>query len=126
MSSQNDSNGIMLACMALVGVGGLGISNTFGVPFLEAINILPKLAIWVFMAVAATYFGMLNAVWPLVLAFLFSCFIPILDYKAGVSNNDFPLVIDVAWYGQAGWQFLIFIAIVAIGYGIKYWLSRRY
>jgi hypothetical protein len=101
------------------------ISNIFGVPFMDALDVIPRLLVWVVVFVAIAYMKFLNPVWPLAAATLFSCFTPVLDYKAGVRESDSLFIPDVPWYGHAGWQFLIFCTIVVAGYGIKYWQSQR-
>ncbi len=58
------------------------------------------------------------------LSLLWCSFFPILDYKAGIRDN-FPIKIEPEWYGTAFWQFIIFLAINGIGYGIIYYQNKR-
>lgn len=61
---------------------------------------------------------------PFMISLFWCCLIPILDYKAGV-RNDTHLRLHIDWYGTASWQFLIFLTINIIGYGIIYLSYRR-
>ncbi|EJK5917179.1 hypothetical protein NLH84_004305 [Escherichia coli] len=124
MSGNNDGSGVILLCMAGVGLAGLFISNTFGVPFLEGIKILPKLLVWLVVFGLITYSGFLRSVIPIALATLWACFTPILDYKAGWRPED-SFQPEVAWYGTSSGQTIVFFAILIIGYGILYWINSR-
>lgn len=126
--SRNSSEGetFFVVCLAGIALLGFGISNIFGVPFLEGIKILPNILGWAAIFGGITYFGFLKPVSPISLATLWWCFIPILDYKAGVREDDFPFQPDVAWYGTGHGQAMVFFGIIIIGYAIMYWFNRRY
>lgn len=124
MSGNNDGSGVILLFMAGVGLAGLFISNTFGVPFLEGIKILPKLLVWLVVFGLITYSGFLRSVIPIALASLWACFIPILDYKAGWRPES-SFQPEVAWYGTSTAQTIVFFAILIIGYGILYLIHDR-
>lgn len=121
MSSSND--GAMLAvCFVAVILSAIGISNFFDVPFSVGVKMVPGLVILATIVFGVWWYQMLPLTWPLCVGGLWLCFIPILDYKAGLREDDFPLPMDyVAWYGHGLWQGLIFLAIVVAGYGFIKW-----
>ncbi|EAQ5804280.1 hypothetical protein QHJ03_000574 [Salmonella enterica] len=125
-NGSDDSQTLIAISFAAIGLVGLGISNFFGVPFLKGLEILPYLIGWAAVFGATMYFGFLKQVAPIALGTLWLCFRPILDYKAGIREDDFPFQPDIAWYGTGLWQFAVFAGIVILGYGFIYWLNNRY
>lgn len=122
-SSQNEV--IFISCLGAVALLGLGISNFFGVPFLEGIKIIPGVAVWALVFGALTYYGFLKQVSPIAVATLWLSFMPILDYKAGVYKDTPPFHPEIKWYGTTLGQASVFIAILIIGYALLYWWNNR-
>ncbi|WP_052272007.1 hypothetical protein [Pantoea sp. CFSAN033090] len=121
MSSRNDGGGILIVCFVVVIMGALGISHLFDVPFTVGVKIVPFLVFLCIATGAAWWFDFLNWTWPLFLGGLWVCFLPIVDYKAGITGDDFPLMPYVEWYGHGFWQAVIFTVIVLAGYAIAKW-----
>lgn len=120
MRGENDS-GLILVCFGVVVVVALGIAHFFDVPFMVGVKIVPYLVTLGALTAAVAWVGYLRWTWPLFLGGLWLTFLPVVDYKAGVTDDDFPLMPYVAWYGHGGWQTLIFFVILAMGYGIAKW-----
>lgn len=106
------------------------IMNTFDVPFAIATESGFKIAIWglaVIGVVIWNYYSDLNVIKftaPLMGSLFWCSLFPILDYHAGV-RKDFPVQVDISWYGIGFWQFVIFLIINIVGYGIIYYLHIR-
>lgn len=124
--NNNDGEALLVVGLIVLGFAGLGVSNFFGVPFLEGLKILPKLLVWLVLFGGVTYFGYLRPLLPLSVASLWLCFLPILDYKAGIRDDSFNFQPEIAWYGTASVQGLVFFLILILGYGLMIWLRSRY
>ncbi|MCT6516775.1 hypothetical protein GY03_05735 [Proteus vulgaris] len=125
MNNTENQNWPLLAAFCIVGIIGLVISSNLGVPILTAFKIIPSLLIWGVAVFAITYYGFILISSPLIIATLWLVFIPVWDYKAGIRNDDFPIKMDIAWYGTGLGQISVFIGILLIGYGLFY-LKKQY
>ncbi|WP_097346478.1 hypothetical protein [Escherichia coli] len=122
MSSSNESGVILAVCFVAVVLGALGISQFFDVPFSVGVKIVPYLVFLGIVTGGLWWYQALSWSWPLCLGGLWLSFLPVVDYKAGVRGDDFPLPMDfVAWYGHGIWQGVIFLVIVVAGYGFMKW-----
>lgn len=121
MSSNSDSGGILAVCFVVVVLAALGISHFFGVPFSVGVKIVPYLVLMGVITGVAWWTGFLRWTWPLCLGGLWLSFLPVVDYKAGITDDDFPLMPYVEWYGHGTWQAVIFFAIVGAGYAFAKW-----
>jgi len=128
----NNEIGGFLALMGGVLLIGFAvwIMKTFDVPFSTATETGIKIVIWGAVAIGVVVwnnyvdFNAIKLAAPFMVSLFWCSLFPVLDYNAGV-RDDFPLQIQIDWYGTAFWQFIIFLAINVIGYGIIYYLHRR-
>ncbi|WP_245994819.1 hypothetical protein [Yersinia hibernica] len=133
MSRSDDNNIEMifatLGVLLLVGFG-VWIMKTFDVSFAAASSTSLRLLVWglVVAALIAWHFyaefNVIKNTTPLIVSFFWCSLFPVLDYKAGI-REDFPIKMDISWYGTALWQFGIFMVINIIGYVIIYYLNKR-
>ncbi|WP_082001728.1 hypothetical protein [Rahnella aquatilis] len=130
-SGNNEIGKIIAALGVLLLLGfGIWIMKTFDVSFTAASNTTFRLIAWGVAVVALiawhsrSDFNVIKNTTPLVISLFWCSLFPLLDYKAGI-RDDFPIQIDISWYGTAFWQFVIFMAINFIGYGIIYFQNKR-
>ncbi|QBY41716.1 hypothetical protein QE197_00475 [Arsenophonus nasoniae] len=119
---------VVLGFLLLIGFA-VWIKKIFEIPLDIAINTGIKIVIWIALISFIIWyfrsnFNVIKLTTPLMLSLLWCSFFPILDYKAGIRDN-FPIKIEPEWYGTAFWQFIIFLAINGIGYGIIYYQNKR-
>lgn len=119
---------VVLGFLLLIGFA-VWIKKIFEIPLDIAINTGIKIVIWIALISFIIWyfrsnFNVIKLTTPLMLSLLWCSFFPILDYKAGIRDN-FPIKIEPEWYGTAFWQFIIFLAINSIGYGIIYYQNKR-
>ena len=106
------------------------IMKTFDVPFGTAAETGIKIAVWGLATTGVIIwnnysdFNVIKLASPLMVSLFWCSLFPVLDYNAGV-RDDFPLQMQVDWYGTVFWQFMIFLAINVTGYGIVYYWHRR-
>lgn len=119
---RNNSIGVVLVVSLVVAaVAVLGIAHYFDVPLSVGVNVLPSLLLLGVISGALWWTGYLRWTWPLCLGGLWLSFLPVVDYKAGITDDEFPLMPYIEWYGHGIWQAVIFIAIVGAGYAITKW-----
>ncbi|WP_237581276.1 hypothetical protein [Escherichia albertii] len=130
-SSNNDIFGILsLVGLVLLASFAVWIMRTFGVPFAIATESGFKIVVWGLAAIGVviwnnyTDFNVIKFTAPLMASLFWCTLFPVLDYHAGI-RKDFPVQVDISWYGTGFWQFFIFLIINVVGYGIIYYLHRR-
>lgn len=121
MSSNSDSGGILAVCFVVVVGGALGISQFFDVPFGVGVKMVPYFVLLGVITGAALWLEYFRRTWPLLLGGLWLCFLPVVNYKAGITDDEFQLMPYVAWYGHGTWQAVIFFVIVVAGYAVVKW-----
>lgn len=135
MSSKSDDTS-SIALIALVVFGGLvflalrWVMSTFEVPLPVAGEALYRMVIWALLMLGALYLkaqdypGRIQDSWPIFLGTSVIVFSPILKHWAGGRFGD-PLFIEPAWYGKDGWQILMTVGVIALGYALKWWWDNK-
>ncbi|HHL8922755.1 MULTISPECIES: hypothetical protein [Enterobacter] len=130
-SSNNEIGGMLVVLGGLLLVGfAVWIMKTFDVPFGIATESGIKIVVWALAVTGALFwshhsdFNVIKFTAPFMVSMFWYSLFPVLDYNAGI-RDDFPIQMNISWYGTAFWQFVIFLAINVIGYGIIYYFHRR-
>lgn len=126
---QSDSTGMIVICLTLLLlVVVVWFSQTLGLNFTIAMEIICKLFISTIVFLFFAYFLNQNSIsikWPfsLYLAAIFYSFIPALNKWAGKSEDGFSFI-EIKWYGESWIQTLVFFAIIGIGLFLTYRSER--
>ncbi|MFQ2293935.1 hypothetical protein ACK323_20810 [Aeromonas enteropelogenes] len=136
MSSKSDDTS-SIALIALVVFGGLvllalrWVMSTFEVPLPVAGEALYRMGIWAVLVSIAFFYlqandlpGRIQDSWPIFMGTSVIVFSPILKHWAGGRFGD-PLFIEPAWYGKDGWQILMTVGVIALGYALKWWWDNK-
>ncbi|QWZ95845.1 hypothetical protein I6L41_06175 [Aeromonas sp. FDAARGOS 1411] len=136
MSSKSDDTS-SIALIALVVFGGLvflalrWVMSAFEVPLPVAVEALYRMGIWAVLVSIAFFYlqandlpGRIQDSWPIFMGTSVIVFSPILKHWAGGRFGD-PLFIEPAWYGKDGWQTLMTVGVIALGYVLKWWWDNK-
>lgn len=136
MSSKSDDTS-SIALIALVVFGGLvflalrWVMSAFEVPLPVAVEALYRMGIWAVLVSIAFFYlqandlpGRIQDSWPIFMGTSVIVFSPILKHWAGGRFGD-PLFIEPAWYGKDGWQILMTVGVIALGYALKWWWDNK-
>ncbi|HDT2075636.1 MULTISPECIES: hypothetical protein [Enterobacter] len=103
--------------------------RTFDVPWDVATEAGLKIVVWGLAATSVLFwsyhsdFNVIKFTAPFMVSLFWCSLFPVLDYNAGI-RDDFPIQMDISWYGSAFWQLIVFLAVNEIGYGIIYYFHR--
>jgi len=130
-SKSDDSIGMALViCGGLVILATWWVMSTFEVPWSVALEALYRMVIWALLMIGAFYLqaqdypGRIQDSWPIFLGTSVIVLSPILKHWAGGRFGD-PLFIEPAWYGKDGWQILMTVGVIALGYALKWWWDNK-
>lgn len=135
-NSKNDDAGLYAALVILLfGAIAAGIwkfGQTFGLDFSTSVSVLGRLVVVGLLVAASMYFGAdaygagqyigFSKVWPLLLAALWWCCWPALDYRASQFLPSF-LPEATVWWDEWYTKWGVLVGIVGVGYALKHWLD---